>query len=836
MRHRLAEMGENSLTDSLEMVLILTNAPHEYENVVSAINMQMNTPIVTIQAPVAAAGTATLTAAQIASAALATEAAATVLASITGNEVSLKTVKTAFKDFWTAQKDRKGMTARHEEAFYAVAPSTTFRTPFAGKCHNCGQVGHLSRNCTNATVAGARESNMRDRDSAQGHGVRTSEKCGFCGIPGHMEADCRKKEAALAKLSGERTDGVLFVGCCSLVEKDTIDHTENLVTKPVFYNEPLTEADSKVSLWDNLELTETDSKDSFWDNFKVSTKGATNLGEELTKFYDWHHDETHWEPMELGEELEDKESTNLNDDIKELYEDYDHVEPTSTPTPTSIPIVLIGKEPCPLNKHLVHSFPEEKDESITLLVDGPTKRVPAPTYCTTKASLDGILELKSTLRNATDWRTRRTNDTNVDLRAVWSDNRDSPWLPPSKMGITPTTVIMDPAGTAMERPSPTPIILVVEPPTPIAPSTKTAVGNQDRDQKKPLFLKSQQQGNQDSGKICSNTILKGYHSTNATRLVKSEELVKDCPLLGRTVIHDLHTESNAGLRDILDIISMELEKVKQTRNNGPVISNLPPTETTDHEMSVLTGQEVTTHPDTTMRVMQPGVSNQVSIGITKRIAEAPTKRKLSSPTESPGPFKDQKILKNDNGNQGPVDMITHETARIKETSFPIVKGILGVPGPVSSGLLVRDRCHHPRLPRNGQVHGQHVKVPEQGSEPKMGSKLGITTRVATVSTLLVSKVTAPRLGTEPNVTLVEHPDGKAGRNGPIAGSIPETSLVQRHPVARASDSPGAMINMGPDSVRKQACDQNGTPALRPALCTKWNASASTRIVLNSKRG
>jgi hypothetical protein len=35
------------------------------------------------------------------------QAAATVLVSITGNEVSLKTVKTAFKDFWTAQKDRK---------------------------------------------------------------------------------------------------------------------------------------------------------------------------------------------------------------------------------------------------------------------------------------------------------------------------------------------------------------------------------------------------------------------------------------------------------------------------------------------------------------------------------------------------------------------------------------------------------------------------------------------------------------------------------------------------------------------------------------------------------
>jgi hypothetical protein len=577
-----------------------------------------------------------------------------------------------------------------------------------------------------------------------------------------------------------------------LVEKDTIDHTDNQVTKPVFYNKP---------------LTEKDSNDSFWDNFKVSAKGATDLGEELTKFYDWHHDETHWEPIELGEELEDKESTNLNDGIKELYKDYDHVEPTSTPTLTSIPIVLIGKEPCPLNKHLVHTFPEEKDESITLLVDGPTKSVPAPTYCTTKASLDGILELKSILRKATDWRTRRTNDTIVDLRAVWSDDRDSPWSPPSKVWITPTTVKMDSARTAMERPSPTPIILVVEPPTPIAPSTKTAVGNQDRDQKKPLFLKSQQQGNQDSGKICSNTILKGNHSTNATRLVINEELVKDCPLLGRTVIHDLHMESNAGLRDILNIISMELEKVKQTRNNGPVVSNLPSTETTDHEMSVLVGQGVITHSHTTMRVMQPGVSDQVSIGITKRSAEAPTKRKLSSPTEFPGLFKDRKILKSNNGNQGPVDMVTLEAAHIKETSFPIIKGIMGVPGPVLSGLLVRDLCHHPRLPRDGQVHGQHVKVPEQGPKPKMGSKLGITTRVATISTHLVSKVTAPRLRTEPNVTHVKHPDDKAGRNGPITGSIPETSLVQCHSVARASDLPGAMINMRPDSVRKQACDQ-----------------------------
>jgi hypothetical protein len=309
--------------------------------------------------------------------------------------------------------------------------------------------------------------------------------------------------------------------------------------------------------------------------------------------------------------LEEKESTNLNNCIKELYEVYDdHVKPA--PASTSIPIVLVGKESCPLNEYLVHTVPEEKDESITLLMGNPTESMPAPIYCTTKASLDGIRELKSILRKATDWKTRRTNDLNVDLRAVWSDDRDSPWSPPSKMGITPTTVKMDPARTAIERPSPTPIILVVEPPTPIAPSTKTAVGNQDRDQEKPLLLESQQQGNQDSGKSGSNAVLKGNHSTNATRLVINKELVKDCSLLGRTVIHDLHTESNAGLRDILGIISMELKKVKQTRNNGPVVSNLPSTETTDHKMSVLT------HPHTTMRVMQPGVSNQVSIGITKR--------------------------------------------------------------------------------------------------------------------------------------------------------------------------------------------------------------------------
>jgi hypothetical protein len=140
------------------------------------------------------------------------------------------------------------MKARHEEAFYAVAPSTTFRTPFAGKCHNCGQVGNLSRNCTNATVIGARESNMRDRNSAQGPGVCTSEKCGFCGIPGHKEAVCRKKEAALSKLSEGRTDGVSFVGCCSLVGEDNIDNSNNPMTKPVFYKGP--------------------PDDSFWDNFK----------------------------------------------------------------------------------------------------------------------------------------------------------------------------------------------------------------------------------------------------------------------------------------------------------------------------------------------------------------------------------------------------------------------------------------------------------------------------------------------------------------------------------------------------------------------------------------
>jgi hypothetical protein len=438
----------------------------------------------------------------------------------------------------------------------------------------------------------------------------------------------------------------------------------------------------------------------------------------------------------------------------------------------------------------------------------PTESVPTPIYSTTKASLDGILKLKSILHKTTDWSTRRTNDPNVNLRAVWSDDRDSPWSPPSEMRIAPTAdVPFFASRTTIERPTPTLISLVIEPPTPIALSTETAVRNQDRDQKKPLFLQSQQQCNPDSGKICSNTILKGNDSTNATRFVVSEELVKDCPFLGRTVIHDLHTESNADLRDILGIISVELETVKQARNYRPIVSNLTTTETTDHEMSVQTGQGIITHTHTTMGVMQPGVSDQVSTGITKWSAETPTKRKLSSPTEFPRSFKDRKILKSNDGNQGPVNMITLEAAHIKETRFPIIKGIIGMPGPVSIRLLVRDRCHHPRLPRDRQVHRQHVKVPEQGPEPKMGSKLGITTRIATVSTHLVSKITAPRLGTEPNVTLVKHPDDKAGGNVPITGSIPETSLVQCHPVARASDSPGAMINMGPNSVRKQACDQ-----------------------------
>ena len=57
------------------------------------------------------------------------------------------------------------------------------------ECFNCGEMGHIKKNCPKAPSVGPEKGGKGGKG-----GKQTKEKCTFCGWKGHTESECRKKK------------------------------------------------------------------------------------------------------------------------------------------------------------------------------------------------------------------------------------------------------------------------------------------------------------------------------------------------------------------------------------------------------------------------------------------------------------------------------------------------------------------------------------------------------------------------------------------------------------------------------------------------------------------
>ena len=68
-------------------------------------------------------------------------------------------------------------------------------TQFKGRCHKCGEYGHMAKNCTEHTSG--------ERENGDRRNGRETRECYYCHKIGDLKRDCRKLKAKMASEENE---------------------------------------------------------------------------------------------------------------------------------------------------------------------------------------------------------------------------------------------------------------------------------------------------------------------------------------------------------------------------------------------------------------------------------------------------------------------------------------------------------------------------------------------------------------------------------------------------------------------------------------------------------
>ena len=148
IRQRLKNL-KAEISDEDLMVHILNNLPIEYENMVEAMEVELENNT---------------------------------------NPLKLKTVRERLRSKYQRLKknneaeDDKALIARHQQ--------------FKGTCRNCGKYGHKAKDCRDKTKSRSQQRNNNNNSGRNQNerGPRINGKCNYCGKEGHMEKYCYKKK------------------------------------------------------------------------------------------------------------------------------------------------------------------------------------------------------------------------------------------------------------------------------------------------------------------------------------------------------------------------------------------------------------------------------------------------------------------------------------------------------------------------------------------------------------------------------------------------------------------------------------------------------------------